>query len=132
MLKGLLSAIGAYKLYERWLWNQIKNEKMPEHIAIILDGNRRWASGRLYESWIGHKYGAKKTESLLKWCLDLGVKSVTLYAFSTENFQRPKKEIDEIFSIAEERLKEVLTQEFIHEYSVNVKVIGRLDSLPEE
>ena len=52
VLKGLLSSIGAYNLYERWLWSQIKEGKMPEHIAIILDGNRRWASKRFLESWV--------------------------------------------------------------------------------
>ncbi|MCK4222760.1 undecaprenyl diphosphate synthase family protein, partial [Candidatus Bathyarchaeota archaeon] len=64
MLKGLLSAIGAYKIYERWLWQQVKNRKMPEHIAIILDGNRRWASERLVASWVGHQQGAERVNQL--------------------------------------------------------------------
>jgi tritrans,polycis-undecaprenyl-diphosphate synthase [geranylgeranyl-diphosphate specific] len=69
MLKTILSAIGAYKLYEKWLWHQVKNDKKPEHIAIILDGNRRWAAEKELAPWLGHKEGAEKVEQLLEWCL---------------------------------------------------------------
>ncbi|OYT44875.1 hypothetical protein B6U84_03255 [Candidatus Bathyarchaeota archaeon ex4484_40] len=75
MLKGLLSILGVYKLYEKWLWQQVKNGAMPEHIGIILDGNRRWAVNRSMHPWVGHRRGADKTEEVLKWCLDLGIKS---------------------------------------------------------
>jgi len=126
-----MSILGVYKMYEKWLWHQVKDGEKPEHIAIILDGNRRWASERLLNPWIGHKYGAKKIEDLLKWCLDMNVRSVTLYAFSTENFQRPQEEVNEILRIADEKLKEVLTNEEIHKHEVKVRVIGRLNLLPE-
>jgi tritrans,polycis-undecaprenyl-diphosphate synthase [geranylgeranyl-diphosphate specific] len=131
MLKTLLSILGVYKLYEKWLWQQVKNGRKPEHIAIILDGNRRWASGLSFNPWVGHHYGAEKTEDLLDWCMDLGVKSVTLYAFSTENFLRSSREVDEIMRIVEEKLGELLTAERIHKDKVRVKVIGRPDLLPE-
>lgn len=101
MIKTLLSVIGAYKLYEKWLWYQVKNGGKPEHIALILDGNRRWASEKALEPWFGHKRGAEKVEQLLDWCLKLKVKSITLYAFSTENFRRSPTEIEEIMRIAE-------------------------------
>lgn len=126
-----MSILGVYKMYEKWLWHQVKDGEKPEHIAIILDGNRRWAFERLLNPWIGHQYGAKKIEDLLKWCLDLDVRSITLYAFSTENFQRPSQEVGEILEIAEEKLREVLTNEEIHKHEVKVKVIGRLNLLPE-
>jgi len=126
-----MSILGVYKMYEKWLWHQVKDGEKPEHIAIILDGNRRWASERLLNPWIGHQHGAKKIEDLLKWCLDLDVRSITLYAFSTENFQRPTEEVNEILRIADEKLKEVLTNEEIHKHEVKVKVIGRLNLLPE-
>jgi len=129
MLKTLLSLLGVYKLYEKWLWHQIKDGVKPEHIAIILDGNRRWASERQLNPWIGHRYGAEKVKDLLNWCLDLDVKSVTLYAFSTENFERSQNEIDEIMLIAEEKLHEVLEDERIHKHRVRVKAIGRLELL---
>ena len=131
MLKGLLSALGAYKIYERWLWHQIKSGKMPEHIAIILDGNRRWASERLLESWVGHRYGGERVSQLLDWCLDMGVKCVTLYSFSTENFARAPREVEEILRIAEEKLREILTDERIHKNKIRVKVIGRVGLLPK-
>ncbi len=102
---------------------------MPEHIAIILDGNRRWASEKALNPWVGHHFGAEKIRNLLDWCLDLKVKSITLYAFSTENFQRPKYEVEEIMKIAEEKLQEVLADERIHRNKVRVKVIGRRNLL---
>jgi len=109
----------------------VKNETKPEHIAIILDGNRRWASEQSLNPWVGHHQGADKIEDLLDWCLDLGVKSITLYAFSTENFQRHPKEVEELMTIAERKLREVLTNERIHEHRVQIKVIGRLGLLPK-
>jgi len=131
MLKTLLSILGVYKAYEKWLWYQVKGGLKPEHIAIILDGNRRWASERLLNPWAGHHQGADKIQDLLKWCLDLGVKSITLFAFSTENFQRPLEEVSEIMKIVEEKLHEILEEEQIHRHKVRVKVIGRLSLLPK-
>jgi len=131
MLKSLLSVLGIYGLYEKWLWQQVKNETKPEHIAIILDGNRRWASEQSLNPWTGHHYGAERIEDLLNWCLDLGVKSITLYTFSTENFCRHPKEVEELMVIAEEKLKEVIANERIHKHLVRVKVIGRLNLLPK-
>ena len=131
MLKTLLSAAGAYKIYEKWLQYQVKNGNKPEHIAIILDGNRRWASGQSFSPLLGHHFGAVRVEDLLDWCLDLEVKSITLYAFSTENFQRPPKEVEQIMQIAEEKLRKILTDERIHKNRVRVKVIGRMGLLPK-
>ncbi len=132
MLKGFLSAIGAYKFYQKWLWHQVKNSVKPEHIAIILDGNRRWASEKALDPWFGHEKGAEKVEQLLDWCLKLGVKSITLYAFSTENFRRSKNEVEEIMQIAEKQFQKILTDERIHKNRIHVKVIGRLSLLPKD
>jgi tritrans,polycis-undecaprenyl-diphosphate synthase [geranylgeranyl-diphosphate specific] len=131
MLKKILSVIGAYKLYEKWLWVQVKNGAKLEHIAIILDGNRRWASENELNPWLGHKKGAETVEKLLDWCEKLGVKFVTLYAFSTENFRRSPKEVEEIMQIAEEEFRKLLTDERIHRDKVHVKVIGRVNLLPK-
>jgi tritrans,polycis-undecaprenyl-diphosphate synthase [geranylgeranyl-diphosphate specific] len=131
MLKKILSVIGAYKLYEKWLWVQVKNGAKLEHIAIILDGNRRWASENELNPWLGHKKGAETVEQLLDWCEKLGVKFVTLYAFSTENFRRSPQEVEEIMRIAEEEFSKLLTDERIHRDKVHVKVIGRVNLLPE-
>jgi len=131
VLKKLLSVIGAYKIYERWLWSQVKSGEKLEHIAIILDGNRRWASENELNPWLGHKKGAETVEQLLDWCEKLGVKFVTLYTFSTENFRRSPEEIKAIMKIAEEKFRKLLTDERIHRNKVHVKVIGRVNLLPE-
>jgi tritrans,polycis-undecaprenyl-diphosphate synthase [geranylgeranyl-diphosphate specific] len=131
MIKTFLSVIGAYKFYEKWLWHQVKNGTKPEHIAIILDGNRRWASGKDLSPWFGHEKGAEKVEQLLDWCLKLDVKSITVYAFSTENFRRTKSEIEEIMRISEEEFRRILTDERIHKNRVRVTFIGRVKMLPD-
>lgn len=131
MLKRVLSVIGAYKMYEKWLWQQVKSGVKPEHIAIILDGNRRWATENELNPWLGHEKGAETVELLLDWCLKLNVKFITLYAFSTENFRRPPEEIDEIMKISEEKFLKLLTDERIHKNKVHVKVLGRTNLLPE-
>jgi tritrans,polycis-undecaprenyl-diphosphate synthase [geranylgeranyl-diphosphate specific] len=131
VFKTLLSTVGAYRIYESWLWRQVKNGVKPEHIAIILDGNRRWASEKVLNPWFGHEKGAEKVEELLDWCLKLDVKSVTLYAFSTENFRRTPDEVKEIMRIADQRFRKLLTDERIRKDKVRVKVIGRIGLLPE-
>jgi tritrans,polycis-undecaprenyl-diphosphate synthase [geranylgeranyl-diphosphate specific] len=131
MLKGLLSALGVYRIYEKWLFEQIKSQPKPEHIAIILDGNRRWAQNHSMDPNVGHYYGADKTEKVLRWCLNLGVKTVTFYAFSTENFTRSPDEVNKLMSLIEEKLRQILEAEDIHKHKVRVKAIGRLNQLPE-
>jgi tritrans,polycis-undecaprenyl-diphosphate synthase [geranylgeranyl-diphosphate specific] len=131
VLKKVLSIIGVYKVYEKWLWYQVKNGEKPEHIAIILDGNRRWASEKDLNPWLGHEKGAETVEQLLDWCEKLGVRFATLYTFSTENFRRSPQEIEEIMRIAEEKFRKLLTDERIHRNKVHVKVIGRVNLLPE-
>ncbi|MFH0897467.1 MAG: polyprenyl diphosphate synthase [Candidatus Bathyarchaeota archaeon] len=120
-----------YKIYEKTLWNQIKGGMVPAHIGVILDGNRRWASERYIPSWTGHRFGADKVDDLLNWCLDLKVKTVTLYVFSTENFNRPEKEVQEIMHLFNERLKTVFSNERIHKNRVKIRAIGRINLLPE-
>ncbi|MDX1813798.1 MAG: polyprenyl diphosphate synthase [Candidatus Bathyarchaeia archaeon] len=131
MLKKLLSVVGAYKLYERWLWSQVETGEKVENIAIILDGNRRWASEKELNPWLGHKKGAETVEQLLDWCQKLNVKFITLYTFSTENFRRSPEEIGEIMEIAEEKFRKLLTDKRIHQNKVHVKVIGRTQLLPK-
>jgi tritrans,polycis-undecaprenyl-diphosphate synthase [geranylgeranyl-diphosphate specific] len=131
VLQRFLRVIGAYKIYERWLWYQTKNGVKPEHIAIILDGNRRWANEQEINPWLGHRQGAETVERLLDWLQMLDVKFVTLYTFSTENFNRPSAEVEEIMRIAEVKFHKLLTDERIRRNRVHVKVIGRVNLLPE-
>jgi tritrans,polycis-undecaprenyl-diphosphate synthase [geranylgeranyl-diphosphate specific] len=130
MLEGLLSLLGIYKIYEKWLWLQIKDGKKPDHIAIILDGNRRWAFHKSLIPWLGHRHGADKIDELLDWCIELDVKFITLYAFSTENFNRHEEEVEELMRLIEEKMRSILKNEKIYANKIKVKAIGRLDLLP--
>ena len=104
---------------------------MPSHVAVILDGNRRWAIENGLPPWMGHRKGAEKVKLLLRECLKLGIKTLTVYAFSVENFQRSEKEIEEIMKIAEEKLEEILNTREIYENEVRVSLLGRRDLLPK-
>ena len=80
---------------------------------------------------LGHAYGADVVENLLDWCHDLGIRSITLYALSTENLGRCSGEVGELFKLIEARLRKLLTDERIYRYRVRVKGIGKLEFLPE-
>jgi len=121
------------KIYEEMLWEQVRNGPIPEHIGIILDGNRRWARRRGLDPWKGHEEGAKKVEDFLDWCGAIEkIRTITLYAFSTENFTRSPKEVTEIFRLLEHYLKSLLKDERIVRNEIRVKILGRINMLPEE
>lgn len=121
-----------YKLYEKILWRQIRTGPRPHHIGIILDGNRRFAKGKGLDATEGHLFGAKKVEELLRWCWRLNIKMVTLYAFSTENFDRSEKEVATLMSLLEKKLKDFQSEPAIKKNKVKIKVIGRLGYLSKE
>ena len=131
MLDTALRVTGAYRFYENRLDAQVKKGAVPGHIGIILDGNRRWAQSRNYSVELGHAYGADVVENLLDWCHDLGIRSITLYALSTENLGRSAGEVEELFKLIEVRLRKLLTDERIYGYRVRVKGIGKMEFLPE-
>jgi len=120
------------RLYEGYLWRQIANGPKPSHVGLILDGNRRWADQLGLDHAAGHRQGAKKVKQLLEWCRKIGIKSITIYAFSTENFNRSKEEVDVITDILKENIKEALNGGSIHEDQVRVKVMGRLELLSQD
>ncbi|MFQ6134815.1 MAG: polyprenyl diphosphate synthase [Nitrososphaerales archaeon] len=121
---------GIYRIYKRYLERQIDKSRIPQHIGIILDGNRRWASKHMYPRSFGHWIGAENAEQILEWCHDLGIKVVTLYVLSTENLERPEEELRELLEVVEEKLRDLLNDERIHRYRINVKSLGRPDLLP--
>ena len=131
MIDRLLRIAGVYKAYEKYLNEQIKGQRFPEHIGIILDGNRRWAAEKSRLSTDGHWAGAKVGEQVLDWCLEYGIKTLTLYTFSTENFARPSQEVDTILKIVEEEIRKLGKDNRLHSQKVRVKAIGRTDLLPE-
>lgn len=105
-----------------------KGTVLPNHIAMILDGNRRWARARGLEPWKGHFYGYKAVNALAHATRKLGVHTFTVWAFSTENWERPQKEIDEIMNIFRRALKE--TEKEFHKERVAMVHLGRKDRLP--
>jgi len=121
----------AYDLYERYLLEKVKSGNVPEHVAIIMDGNRRWARKLEKPPWYGHLFGSRKLEEILEWSRELGIKTLTVYAFSTENFKRSEEEVKALMNLFEEKFRELVKDERIHRYRVRVNVIGRRDMLPE-
>lgn len=105
---------------------------VPNHIAIIIDGNRRWARARGMLPWMGHWKGAKTLENTINWCMELGIPQVSIYGLSTENLNRPKRELDEIFKIYYHYLKrwESGKSDFLEKYEVKLKCIGDFSKLP--
>jgi tritrans,polycis-undecaprenyl-diphosphate synthase [geranylgeranyl-diphosphate specific] len=105
----------------------------PKHIAIILDGNRRFAKRLMMKPWMGHEWGKKKVEALINWCGELGVSELTLYTFSIENFQRPKEEFDYILKLFREAFTEIKNREAENnEKGIRIRFLGKLDLFPDD
>ncbi len=112
--------------------SQIKRYPMPNHVAFIMDGNRRFAKKRNLPTKFGHVFGSKKAEAVLNWCWELGIKNVTVYAFSTENFKRSKEEVENIFNLVKDKLRRLANDKRVHKNKVRVRIIGKKDLLPED
>ncbi|MEK4148349.1 isoprenyl transferase [Robertmurraya sp. FSL W8-0741] len=106
----------------------LKKQPIPEHVAIIMDGNGRWARKRALPRVAGHHEGMKGVQKITKLANELGVKTLTLYAFSTENWKRPKMEVDYLMKLPEEFLGTFLPE--LVEENVRVEMIGYKESLP--
>ncbi|WP_066875435.1 isoprenyl transferase [Clostridium mediterraneense] len=104
-------------------------DRIPKHIAVIMDGNGRWAKKRGLPRTMGHKAGAETIRKVLKECDSLGVKYLTLYAFSTENWKRPKEEVNAIMKLLVEFLRKEIKE--LHENNVKITTIGDLTRIPE-
>jgi len=102
----------------------------PKHIAIVLDGNRRYAKKVGIPQLKGHESGYNKIKDLLKWCIELGIKEVTLYCFSTENFNRNKKEVNYIFNLFRKNIDNFKKDKTIHDNKVKIRFVGRLSMFP--
>jgi len=126
----MLSRI-VYKIYELRLLKEVKARPLPNHVAIIMDGNRRFARRRGLPPHLGHVFGSRKAEQVLEWCLELGIRNLTTYAFSTENFKRGEEEKRHIFGLIEDRLRKLANDRRIHRNRVRVRVIGKKELLPE-
>ena len=100
----------------------------PKHIAIVMDGNRRFAKSRSMHRARGHEHGADKLVEVLEWCLALGVEALSVYAFSTDNLKRDEEEVAGLFALAERRLLELAASDVIREKRVRVRVLGEVFS----
>lgn len=107
-------------------------KRVPNHIGIILDGNRTFAKKLMLKPWKGHEWGAKKIEKLFDWCKELDIRELTLYAFSIYNFNRPKKEFDFLMNLFEKEFKKCKTDKRIFENKVKMNFIGRIWMFPEK
>lgn len=104
--------------------------KIPNHLGIIIDGNRRWAKKKGLPSFYGHKKGLDNVKKILDYCLDKGVKVLTLYAFSSENWNRTKKEIEYLMKLFGETLNKKNIKD-LNERGVKLRIIGQKEKLPQ-
>jgi len=104
---------------------------MPNHIAIILDGNRRWAKRNLSISKEGHFKGADAVENLLDWCEEFDIKIITLYVLSAENLSKRDLELEYLFELIRTRLEKLFNDPRIHKNQMRVKAMGRVELLPD-
>jgi undecaprenyl diphosphate synthase len=109
---------------ERPVAPQVDMSRIPAHIAIIMDGNGRWATSRGLPRTMGHREGAQKFREIASFCQEIGVKVLTVYAFSTENWKRPAEEVNAIFQLFQEYLREA--KEELQTRNIRIRVLGDL------
>ena len=108
---------------------QIDKSKLPNHLAIIMDGNGRWAKQKGYLRAFGHENGTKSVKITVETCARLGIENLTLYAFSTENWNRPKLEVDTLMKLLISSLKK--EEETLMKNNIKLNAIGNLTNLPK-
>lgn len=105
-------------------------EKLPSHVAIIMDGNGRWAKKRLINRIKGHEKGSEAVRTIVRTCREIGIPILTLYAFSTENWQRPKSEVTALMSLLKKFLESEKTE--MLDNNIRLNAIGQTERLPED
>lgn len=110
--------------------DQIDMERLPRHIAIIMDGNGRWAQKRGLPRTMGHRAGVEALRNIVKACSQLGIQVLTVYAFSTENWRRPKEEVGVLMSLLTEYLRKELAE--LHANKVVIRALGGIEELPTD
>ena len=121
-----------YRAYERQLMREILRSPVPGHVGFIMDGNRRHAQARGQLPWEGHRLGSDTVEALLEWGREIDVRTMTLYAFSTENFERPNDEVEVLMELFAQRLTSLASDDRIFSQGVRVRVLGRTEMLPPD
>jgi undecaprenyl diphosphate synthase len=110
------------------LLEKINKDYLPKHLAIIMDGNGRWAKQKGFLRAFGHEKGTKSVRTTVETCAKLGIENLTLYAFSTENWNRPKLEVDTLMKLLVNSLKKELTT--LEKNNIRLNCIGNIDLLP--
>lgn len=122
-----------YSWLDRLCIRILKCGPLPRHVAFIMDGNRRFAKRQNVEKIQGHTQGFDKLAETLQWCRTFGITEVTVYAFSIENFKRPKDEVEALLDLAKDKFKQLVSeQEKLKQHGVCVRVIGNISYLPED
>jgi short-chain Z-isoprenyl diphosphate synthase len=121
-----------YPIYERLLTASADTWRKPQHIGIIMDGNRRFARNLgASDVALGHQVGADKLREMLDWCFERNIPVVTVWGFSLDNFKRDDTEVSALFELFERKTREMVTSRDLHDNEVRVRFIGRRDLLPE-
>jgi undecaprenyl diphosphate synthase len=108
----------------------LDSAKIPKHIAIIMDGNGRWAKKRFFNRIKGHEKGAETVKTVVRVCQEIGISYLTLFAFSTENWQRPKKEVTALMGLLKKFV--IAEQKNLMDKGIRLNAIGELDKLPDD
>lgn len=112
----------------QYLPEDLKRDRLPRHVAVIMDGNGRWAKQKGLPRIMGHRRGVDALKDLLRCCKDWGIEALTAYAFSTENWGRPLEEVDFLMTLFERVLRQELRE--MMEENVQIRFVGNLDALP--
>jgi len=130
--KSLLVAsshpLGAMTAEEAFLWEKLDLTRLPRHVAVIMDGNGRWAQKRHLPRIAGHRSGTQSARTTIETCARLKIEALTLYAFSVENWRRPKTEIDFLMALLREYLRKEMP--LLQKNEIRMRFLGRLDELP--
>ncbi len=122
----------AYRAYEKRLVADVRKHPVPAHVGVIMDGNRRLAKTLRVKPWEGHEMGSHTVEALVDWSRQVGIHTLTLYAFSTENFNRDDDEVDKLMELFTTKLAALAEDERIHRDQVRVRILGRTETLPRD
>ncbi len=112
------------------LFGSIDKERLPVHVAVIMDGNGRWAKAKGLPRSAGHRAGVERVRTIIRMSSDIGIRHLSLYAFSTENWKRPKAEVSTLMRLLLEYLRDELSE--LNEKNVRIKTLGDMSKLPKE
>jgi undecaprenyl diphosphate synthase len=120
--------LGTLTAEEAYIWEKLDATRLPRHVAVIMDGNGRWAQKRHLPRIAGHRAGTESARATIETCARLKIEALTLYAFSVENWRRPKTEIDFLMQLLREYLRKEMP--LLQKNEIRMRFLGRIDELP--